>query len=141
MPLPFGEVAERLNALVSKTSSPFGGSGVRIPPSPLPRAARRHLAAPNREDRRLSREPAILRSASDRAAAGEECFGDDFSDADVYYALTDRRYDVSGIVSDTGARRERVRYTSSGESKTYAWTKADIDGHLAVGAGDLAAAS
>jgi hypothetical protein len=72
----------------------------------------------------------------DQTAAGEESFGDDFSDADVYYALTDRRY-VIGIVSDTGARRERVRYTPSGESKTYAWTTADIDGHLAVGAGIL----
>ena len=35
MASPLGEVAERLNALVSKTSSPSGGSGVRIPPSPL----------------------------------------------------------------------------------------------------------
>ena len=35
MSLPLGEVAERLNALVSKTSSPVRGSGVRIPPSPL----------------------------------------------------------------------------------------------------------
>ena len=79
MPPPFGEVAERLNALVSKTSSPFGGSGVRIPPSPLPRAARRQMAARDPEDRRLSREPATLRSGSDRAAAGEECFDGDFA--------------------------------------------------------------
>jgi len=73
------------------------------------------MATPDREDRWLSRKPSTFRSASDRAAAGEESFGDDFSDADVYYALTDRRYDVIGIVSDTGARRERVRYTPSGE--------------------------
>ena len=31
-----GEVAERLNALVLKTSKGFGPSGVRIPPSPPP---------------------------------------------------------------------------------------------------------
>ena len=37
----FGQVAERLNALVSKTSSPFGVTWVRIPPCPLdlPRVA------------------------------------------------------------------------------------------------------
>ena len=31
-----GQVAERLNALVSKTSMAFGSSWVRIPPCPLP---------------------------------------------------------------------------------------------------------
>ena len=33
--LLFGEVAERLNAPVANAGSPFGGSGVQIPPSLL----------------------------------------------------------------------------------------------------------
>ena len=52
---------------------------VPITHAPLPRAAHRQMAAPDREDRRLSRKPSTLRSGSDRAAAGEECFDGDFA--------------------------------------------------------------
>ena len=43
--LPIGEVAERLNAPVSKTGMASGSSRVRIPPSPLSMNARGHTKA------------------------------------------------------------------------------------------------
>lgn len=61
----------------------------------------------------------------------------DLTDAGMLYTLTDRKYDVLGVVDASGDRIERIRYSPYGESITRDWILADLDGDGVVGAGDM----